>query len=78
MSTLPPLMRRPSLFRALEFTLLGLGFSIGLSVLTRVAYHFDPVFDMTAAAPIIMLATPLFFLVGLGAFDYLFYWASGK
>jgi cytochrome c oxidase subunit 1 len=75
---LPPLMRQPSLFRALEFTVLGLGFSLALSVVCRAAYDLDPVFDWAAAAPIIMLAMPLFFLVGLGAFDYWFYWAAGK
>ncbi|MFL5846316.1 MAG: cytochrome c oxidase subunit I, partial [Solirubrobacteraceae bacterium] len=71
-------MRRPSLFRALEFTILGVAFSIALSIVARLGYDLDPVFDITAAAPIIMLAAPLFFLVGLGAFDYWFYWASGK
>ena len=25
-----------------------------------------------------LIAAPLFFLVGLGAFDYWFYWAAGK
>ena len=25
-----------------------------------------------------LLAAPLFFLVGIGAFDYWFYWAAGK
>ncbi|MDX6640673.1 MAG: cytochrome c oxidase subunit, partial [Solirubrobacteraceae bacterium] len=75
---LPPLMRSPSLFRALEFTALGVGFSFGLSALLRWAYHLHPVLNAAAAAPIILLATPLFFLVGLGAFDYWFYWAAGK
>ena len=32
---LPPLMRKPSLFRALEFFIIGVGFSYGLSALTR-------------------------------------------
>src|SRR3954453_6297117 len=71
-------MRQPSLFRAMEFLAIGIGFSYGLSCLTRWAYHLDPVFDMQAATPIILLAAPLFFLVGLGAFDYWFYWAAGK
>ncbi|MDX6725253.1 MAG: cytochrome c oxidase subunit [Baekduia sp.] len=71
-------MRQASLFRAMEFLAIGVGFSYGLSCLTRWAYHIHPVLDSAAAAPIIMLAAPLFFLVGLGAFDYWFYWASGK
>ena len=78
MSALPPIMRQPSLFRALEFTVLGVAFSIGLSAVARWGYDLDPIVDMAAAAPIIMLAAPLFFLVGLGAFDYWFYWAAGK
>jgi len=71
-------MRRPSLFRGLEFTVLGVAFSIGLSALTRALYDLTPVVDMAAAGPIILLAAPLFFLVGLGAFDYWFHWAAGR
>jgi len=71
-------MRQPSLFRALEFTVLGVAFSFGLSALARWGYDLHPIVDAAAAAPIIMLAAPLFFLVGLGAFDYWFYWAAGK
>src|SRR4051812_42086114 len=71
-------MRRPGLLRAGAFTILGVAFSYGLSALLRYAYHLHPVVDSLAVAPIAMLAAPLFFLVGLGAFDYWFYWAAGK
>src|SRR3954453_10754208 len=71
-------MRQRSLFRALGVLAIRIRFSYGLSCLTRWAYHIPPVLDSAAAAPIIMPAARLFFLVGLGAFVYWFYWASGK
>jgi cytochrome c oxidase subunit I len=74
----PSLVRAPGLLRAAAFTLAGVGFSYGLSALLRYLYHLHPVVDGNAVAPIAMLAAPLFFLVGLGAFDYWFYWAAGK
>ncbi len=71
-------MRRPGLGRAGWYTLLGIAFSIGLSVITKLAYHENDLFVVEAWGVIAMIAAPLFFLVGLGAFDYWFYWASGK
>jgi len=75
---MPQVLRSPGLGRGGVYTLLGIAFSFGLSVLTRWLYHYDDVIDGDSVTRIAMLAAPLFFLVGLGAFSYWFYWASGK
>src|SRR5262245_30999483 len=74
---MPAIVRRPGLARGGVFLLLGIAFSFGLSCLTRSLYHFDTI-DGDSIARISMIAAPMFFLVGLGAFDYWFYWASGR
>ncbi len=71
-------LRAPGLYRAFFYTLVGVAFSFGLSVTARLLYHFDPAIDSESILQISMLACPLFFLGGLGAFDYWFYWASGR
>ncbi len=71
-------LRQPGLLRGGWATLLGIAFAIGLSVLTRLAYHRDDLFIPDAWGVMALIAAPLFFLVGIGAFDYWFYWASGK
>ena len=54
---------------------------------SALAYGFSNPFDgadgwdfrfQDAVLTVSLIAAPLFFLVGLGAFDYWFYWASGK
>jgi cytochrome c oxidase subunit 1 len=74
-------LRRPNLARAFLFLLIGVVFSFVLSWLIRMIYGHDNYahfIDDNSVLLISMLAAPLFFLVGLGAFDYWFYWASGK
>src|SRR5438045_4057765 len=74
-------LRRPNLARGFLFLLLGAAFSFGLSVLIRALYGHDNYahfIDANSVLLIGMIAGPFFFLVGLGAFDYWFYWASGK
>jgi cytochrome c oxidase subunit I len=74
---MPQVVRRPGLARGGVMTLVGIAFSFGLSCLTRSLYHLDTI-DGDSIVRIAMLAAPMFFLVGLGAFDYWFYWASGR
>ena len=57
---------------------LGWGICIGVDVLIRALMHYHPVLDGQAIVTVALIFTPFFFLVGLGAFDYWFYWASGK
>ncbi|HZO36870.1 MAG TPA: cytochrome c oxidase subunit I [Solirubrobacteraceae bacterium] len=74
---MPEIVRRPGLARGGVWLLAGIAFSFGVSCLTRALYHLDTI-DGDSIARIAMLAAPFFFLAGLGAFSYWFYWASGK
>src|SRR6185312_7937012 len=60
------------------FDCLGFGFAFGLTVLIRWLMHEHPVIDGDAITIVALIAVPLFFMVGLGAFDYWFYWAAGR
>jgi cytochrome c oxidase subunit 1 len=74
-------LRKPGLLRGGAFLLMGAAFSFGLSVLIRALYGHDNythIIDANSILLIGLLAAPMFFLVGLGAFDYWFYWASGR
>src|SRR5881628_1978286 len=71
-------LRAPGWYRALPFLLLGIAFSYALTLGLRAAFGFDPVLDGEAVLTVSLLAAPMLFLVGLGAFDYWFYWASGR
>jgi len=73
--------RRPNLARAFLYLLIGIAFSFVLSWLIRMIYGHDNYahfIDSNSVLLISMIAAPFFFLVGLGAFDYWFYWAAGK
>ena len=71
-------LRAPGHYRAAALFVLGVAFALGITALVRSAYGWDPVIDSSAILLVSMIAAPLFWLVGLGAFDYWFYWASGK
>src|ERR671932_842377 len=71
-------LRAPGFYRAGLFIVLGIAFSYALSIGLRALFGFDPLLDGESVLQIALIATPLFFLVGLGAFDYWFYWAAGK
>jgi cytochrome c oxidase subunit I len=78
-------VKSPGFFRAFLFLAIGVLFSAGLIVLIRAAYGFPIAEDggLTTATQngillVSLLAAPLFWLVGLGAFDYWFYWAAGR
>ena len=77
-------MRAPGLTRGFLFLVLGTLFCAAVVLLVRAAYGF-PSFDgglttkaQNAILLLSLLVAPLFFFVGIGAFDYWFYWASGK
>src|SRR4051812_554096 len=80
-------MRAPGLPRAGLFTVLAVIFAFALVTIIRLAYGFSNPFDgsdgwntafQNAVLIVGLIGAPLFFLVGIGAFDYWFYWASGK
>jgi cytochrome c oxidase subunit 1 len=74
-------LRAPGFYRAGAFTLGGVGFAFALTWLVRMSYghgRFAHFVEPNAILTVSLIAAPLFFLVGLGAFDYWFYWAAGK
>ncbi|MFY9579325.1 MAG: cbb3-type cytochrome c oxidase subunit I [Gaiellaceae bacterium] len=72
-------LRAPGWYRAAAFLLLGLTFAYLLVGVVRSAMHFDePWADGEAITIVALLGMPLFFLVGIGCFDYWFYWAAGR
>src|SRR5215203_4233813 len=80
-------LRAPGWYRAGAFLVGGVLFAAAVVTAVRAAYGFSTPFDgsdgwdakwQNAVLIVSMLAAPLFFLVGLGAFDYWFYWASGR
>ncbi len=72
-------LRAPGWYRAGAFVLLGVAFAYLLVGVVRSAMHYgDPWTDGDAITIVSLLGAPLFFLVGLGCFDYWFYWVSGR
>ena len=79
-------LRAPGFTRAGAFLLLGVLFAAALVIVVRELYGygtFDGANLLTGKAQnaillVSLIAAPLFFLVGLGAFDYWFYWAAGR
>src|SRR5436853_687640 len=75
---MPVALRQPGWTRALSYLFYGLAFSYALSIGLRALLGYDPLLDGEAVLQIALISMPLFFLVGLGCFDYWFYWASGR
>jgi cytochrome c oxidase subunit 1 len=71
-------LRAPGWWRALAYAVLGVAFSYGLTIGLRALFGYDPLLDGEAVLRVALLAVPMFVLVGLGCFDYWFYWASGR
>src|SRR3954469_21720420 len=78
-------LRAPGFPRAGLFLVLGTLFCAAIIIAVREAYGYE-MFEgggiatkgQNAILLVSLLIAPLCFLVGLGAFDYWFYWASGK
>ncbi|MEA2314585.1 MAG: cytochrome c oxidase subunit, partial [Solirubrobacteraceae bacterium] len=74
-------LRAPGFYRAGVMMLGGVGFAALLSWLVRVSTghgtyrHF---LSADAVLTISLLAVPIAFLIGIGGFDYWFYWAAGR
>src|ERR687885_455241 len=71
-------LRASGWYRAGLFIVLGIAFSYAVDIGARAALGYDPVFKGEAILTLALTVTPLFFFVGLGAFDYWFYWAAGR
>jgi cytochrome c oxidase subunit I len=80
-SSLGKKLRAPGFYRAAWMMLLGVAFAFFLTWVVRMSYghttykHF---IDGEAILTVSLLAAPLMFLVGIGGFDYWFYWAAGR
>jgi cytochrome c oxidase subunit I len=74
-------LRAPGFYRAFLGALIGIAFAAGLTWLIRVSTGhetFHHYLSPNAILTVALIASPLFFLIGLGAFDYWFYWAAGN
>jgi cytochrome c oxidase subunit 1 len=74
-------LRAPGFYRGGIGIVLGVLFSFGLTWLVRMSTGhatFHHYIDANAILTVSLLASPLFFLIGFGGFDYWFYWASGR
>jgi cytochrome c oxidase subunit 1 len=70
--------RSPGMYRAFLYTGYGVVLAYLIIFAMRSWYGLDPVFKGEAVLELALFTAPLGFLVGLGAFTYWFYWASGK
>ncbi|MFN2616001.1 MAG: cytochrome c oxidase subunit I [Thermoleophilaceae bacterium] len=70
--------RAPGWYRAALSLPIGFGVGVAIVVAIRAAYGWDPLLDWTAIATVIMISVPFAFLIGIGCFDYWFYWAAGR
>jgi cytochrome c oxidase subunit I len=75
---MPVKLRVAGWYRASAFLVGGIVFSYALSIGARALLGFDPLLDGESVLQIALIAAPMFFLVGLGCFDYWFYWAAGR
>ncbi|MGH2850320.1 MAG: cytochrome c oxidase subunit I, partial [Solirubrobacteraceae bacterium] len=71
-------LRAPGLHRGILAIIPGIAFAYVIVLPIRAASHYQPVLDGTAILQVALISAPLAFLVGLGAFDYWFYWAIGR
>src|SRR3954453_1911421 len=64
--------------RAALWLALGVAFAYALTCGARALLGYDPVLDGQAVLQVALIASPFFFLYGLGAFDYWLDWALGR
>src|SRR4051812_6286215 len=68
----------PGWYRVLIAVPLGFVLAFGIVTLARLALHYHPTIDWTAIVTVAMITVPFAFVIGIGCFDYWFYWAAGK
>jgi len=74
-------LRGPGFYRAAWMMALGVGFSTLLTWLVRMSYGHSTYAHYISGDAILtvsLIAVPLAFFVGIGGFDYWFYWAAGR
>jgi cytochrome c oxidase subunit 1 len=70
--------KAPGWYRAALAVVIGFVLAMAIDVGARALYGWPPLFDWNAIVTVALIAMPLAFLVGIGCFDYWFYWAAGK
>ncbi|HEV2591226.1 MAG TPA: cytochrome c oxidase subunit I [Gaiellaceae bacterium] len=81
--TAPPVtgfrrLTAPGWLRVLWVTPIGFGIGIGLPCLIRWLVSWGPVWKGSVLVTVELVTTPLFFLIGLGGFDYWAHYSSGR
>jgi cytochrome c oxidase subunit 1 len=74
-------LRGPGFYRALLGAAIGAAFATFVTWIVRMSTGhttFHHYLDFEAILTVALIACPIFFVIGLGAFDYWFYWAAGK
>ncbi len=74
-------LRAPGFYRAGWMMVLGVVFATALTWLVRMATGHETFTHFLSGEAILtvsLIAVPLAFLVGIGGFDYWFYWAAGR
>jgi cytochrome c oxidase subunit I len=71
-------LRAPGLRRGGLGILFAIALAYAIVLPLRALYGFEPVLDGEAVCIVALIAAPLCFFIGIGAFDYWFYWASGR
>ncbi|MEA2394236.1 MAG: cytochrome c oxidase subunit, partial [Solirubrobacteraceae bacterium] len=71
-------LRTAGWYRAAAYVVAGVAFAYAITIGARAGLGYNPILDGEAVLRVSLLAAPLFFLVGLGCFDYWFYWAAGR
>src|ERR687896_2734126 len=68
----------PGWYRAALSQPIGFALAVGIVAGVRALYGWDPILNWDAIITVCMVTMPLAFLVGIGCFDYWFYWAAGR
>jgi cytochrome c oxidase subunit 1 len=71
-------LRAPGWYRAGLWTAIGIAFSYALSIGLRALWDYDTLLHGESVLQIALIAAPMFFLYGLGTFDYWLHWAAGR
>src|SRR5436305_926334 len=74
-------LRAPGFYRAGLLMVVGVLFSACLTWIVRMSTGhttFHHYLDANAILTVALLAVPILFLIGIGGFDYWFYWAAGR
>src|SRR5215211_4703605 len=77
--TLTRRLLAPGWYRAALGLAVGFGVGMGIVCAARALYGWDPILNWDAIVTVgALIAAPFGYLIGIGCFDYWFYWASGK